>query len=79
MFATATKDRVPSGPEYLRAYVADPTLERVPHLAIGGIGEENVPLLAAAGARGVAVSRAVCGSEDPAGACRRLRALLGRG
>lgn len=73
MFETTTKrkDRI-AGPEYVREYVAhEPALP--PHLAIGGITPENVGAVVAAGARGVAVSSAVCGSPDPAGVCRVLR------
>lgn len=76
MFATTTKkkDRI-AGPEYLHAYVEhDPALPA--HLAIGGITLENVGEVVAAGARGIAVSGAMCGAEDPAGVCRGLRLAL---
>lgn len=74
MFPTATKDRPPSGTAYLRAFIeAFPAL---PHLAIGGITNENAPALVAAGARGIAVSSAVCGSDDPRRACESLLAAF---
>ena len=78
MFRTATKDRDTSGPEYLAAFLELTREQRpLPHLAIGGIAPENVGDLVAVGCRGVAVSSVVCGSDDPAGVCRRLRGALG--
>jgi thiamine-phosphate pyrophosphorylase len=77
MFATTTKDKPRIvGPAYLREYLADERLARVPHLAIGGVTPENIAELRAAGARGVAVSSAVCAAPDPEAACRRLLAGL---
>lgn len=77
MFASQTKHKPEiSGPDYLKKYLADPVAGKRPHLAIGGIGLENVRVLAEAGCRGIAVSGAVCGSPDPAGVCRALRAAL---
>jgi thiamine-phosphate pyrophosphorylase len=74
MFATTTKrkDRI-AGPAALRAYVA---WGRLPHLAIGGITPENVDQLTAVGGRGIAVSAAVCGADDPAAVVRALKAAL---
>ncbi len=64
MYATATKpQRRPSGPGFLRAFVA--AFPAVPHLAIGGVTPERMPELVAAGARGVAVGSAVCAADDP--------------
>lgn len=77
MFPTGTKPRETSGAAYLRAYLAEPALARVPHLAIGGVTPERAGTLAGAGCRGVAMSAAVCGSEDPAGVCREVVAALG--
>ena len=81
MFATALKpDRVPGGAAYLRAYLG--RFPRTPHLAIGGITPANIGELAAAGARGVAVSAAICGARDPgaiaAALCEPLRAAAQR-
>lgn len=76
MFASSTKAREVSGPEYLEAYLGEPLVARVPHLAIGGITPANVPLLASRGARGVAVSGVVCGDEDPGRVCRELLRAL---
>ncbi len=78
MFPTSTKDKPRiAGPEYLRQYLADPVVSRAPHLAIGGIAPENAGVLREAGCRGVAVSAAVCGAEDPERVCRLLIEALG--
>jgi thiamine-phosphate pyrophosphorylase len=73
MFATTTKHKpVLGGPGSLRAYLEDSVASRLPHLAIGGITPHNVHELVRAGCRGVAVSSAVCGAEDPEAICRAL-------
>jgi len=64
----------PSGEAYLRAFVAE--FPQVPHLAIGGIAPGRVTALAHAGCRGVAVSSAICGAEDPAAVARAIVAEL---
>jgi thiamine-phosphate pyrophosphorylase len=70
MFHTTTKHKEHIvGPDYLRQFIA---WGKLPHLAIGGVTAGNAGDLAAAGARGVAVSSAVCGSGDPAGTVRAL-------
>ena len=46
-----------------------------PAVAIGGINEDTLPAVLAAGARNWSVVRAVCGSEDPFSAIRRLQAI----
>jgi thiamine-phosphate pyrophosphorylase len=75
MFASPTKpDVAPSGPAYLRAYLA--AFPHVPHLAIGGITAARLPELRAAGCRGVAVSSVVCEADDPAAVVHALRAGL---
>ena len=84
VFPTTTKeapggrsDGSVAGTTFVRAYAAhDPPLP--PHLAIGGITLENVAEVAAAGARGVAVSASVCGARDVAGVCLGLIAALVR-
>lgn len=76
MFASTTKLRPTSGPEYLREYLSDPALAAVPHLAIGGITPDNIAALRPSGCRGVAVSAAVCGANDPEAVCRELTARL---
>lgn len=48
----------------------------VPFFAIGGIDTGKVATVAAAGARRIAVVRAIADAEDAAGATRRLRAAL---
>lgn len=71
MFASSLKpDRTPSGPAYLAAFVE--RYPDVPHLAIGGVTAARVPELRSAGARGVAVSTAVCGAEDPEAETRAI-------
>ncbi|MCC7145371.1 MAG: thiamine phosphate synthase [Phycisphaeraceae bacterium] len=75
MFASATKvkDTI-AGLEYMRQFAGEfPTM---PHLAISGIDAGNVRQVAAAGAKGVAVSSAVCGARDPEKAARELAAGL---
>jgi len=75
MFATAIKpERTPSGPEYLRAFIE--RYPNTPHLAIGGVGPENIDQLVEAGCRGVAVSSAVCGADEPAAVVRSLREAI---
>ncbi len=64
MFETATKPATTTtGPRVLDAFVR--AYPRTPHLAIGGITPANVGQLVEAGARGVAVSRAICAAEHP--------------
>jgi len=46
-------------------------------VAIGGIDTGNAHTVLAAGARGIAVLRAVFGAPDPEAAARALRAALG--
>ena len=48
----------------------------MPFFAIGGIDDSNVAQVVAAGARRVAVVRAIRDAEDPAAAARALRAEL---
>jgi thiamine-phosphate pyrophosphorylase len=49
---------------------------QVPFFAIGGVDADNVGAVLAAGARRVAVVRAVADAEDPERAARELRAAL---
>ena len=78
MFPTTTKDKPRlAGPAYLQAFLREPKLADMPHLAIGGITPANVNELAAVGCRGVAVSSCVLTSNDPAGVCARLLRGLG--
>lgn len=75
MFAGPTKDRAPSGPEFLRSFVA--RFPAVPHLAIGGVTPRNAGTLVGAGAAGLAVSSAVCADPDPGRVCRELLRSFG--
>ncbi len=63
MFPTTTKHKpVIAGPDYLKEYLA---WNKLPHLAIGGINPDNAHELIDAGAKGLAVSAAVCTASDP--------------
>jgi thiamine-phosphate pyrophosphorylase len=76
IFGTPTKpDSSPGGLELVRAAAA--TLS-VPWFAIGGIELSNVADVAAGGAPGVAVVRAIRDADDPEEAARQLRAALDR-
>ena len=71
VFATPTKEGRPAaGLEYVRHAAAH---ARVPWFAIGGIDETNVGDVVAAGARRVAVVRAIGDAADPEQAARALR------
>jgi thiamine-phosphate pyrophosphorylase len=73
-FATSVKpDKAVIGPEGVAAVAAAVT---VPVFAIGGIQEDNVALLPAAGVHRACVIRGLAESPDPESAARRLRAVL---
>ncbi len=55
---------------------ADPEAAPVPWFAIGGIDEQRLPEVLAAGARGAVVVRAVTEAPDPRAAAGQLRSLL---
>ncbi len=78
MFPSHTKPGLElAGPEFLRSF-----RERHPavrHLAIGGIGTENVGLLVEAGGRGVAVSSAILKTRDPRGVAEAIRTAIESG
>ncbi len=77
IFPSTTKVRgFVRGVDLVREVVQDPACTRLPHLAISGIHAGNVRELGEAGCRGVAVSSAVCSSEDPRGACEAILAAL---
>ncbi len=74
VFATPTKPgRHPVGVELVRfaAFHAP-----VPFFAIGGIDTENLAAVVAAGARRIAVVRAITEAADPGAAAGKLRAML---
>ncbi len=78
IFASTTKPRgYVRGPALVRDIVQDAMCARVAHLAISGIHAGNVGELTDAGCRGVAVSSAVCSSEDPRGACEAILRAMG--
>ncbi len=62
MFPTTTKHKpIIAGPKYLEEYLA---WNQLPHLAIGGINQTNLPRLTSVGAQGIAVSSTVCVSDN---------------
>ena len=75
VFATPTKpDGKVAGLGLIQALARENV--PVPWFAIGGVTLETAPSVAAAGAPGFAVVRAVLDAEDPADAARELRSLL---
>jgi thiamine-phosphate pyrophosphorylase len=74
VFATPTKEGRPAVGLELVRYAAEHA--RAPWFAIGGIDATNVADVVAAGARRIAVVRAIGEAADPEGAARELRALL---
>ena len=74
VFATPTKAGRPAvGLDYVRHAAAH---ARVPWFAIGGIDESNVADVVAAGAKRIAVVRAIGEADDPERAARSLRNAL---
>ena len=75
VFGTPTKkDAVGGGLELVRAAAAR---VRLPWFAIGGVDLDTVAEVAAAGAPGIAVVRAIRDADDPEEAAHALRAALG--
>lgn len=71
MFASETKPGLdPGGIARLRLTL--PVIGAMPHLAIGGITPATIDEVRAAGARGVAVSRALCAAACPRTTARTL-------
>jgi len=74
VFATPTKPTYqPVGLELVRQVTSR---VKTPHVAIGGIDAGNVEQVLAAGARRVAVVRAICGAENIQAAARRMKSIL---
>ncbi|MEM9251613.1 MAG: thiamine phosphate synthase [Planctomycetota bacterium] len=74
VFASSTKRRDElAGLAYVREFFDWGLL---PGLAIGGIEASNVASVVAAGAKGVAVSSAVCGADDPGAAAAAIVAAV---
>ena len=75
VYVTPTKQGRPAvGLELVRHAAAK---VRIPWFAIGGIDEGNIADVVAAGARRIAVVRAIGDADDPERAARALRAALG--
>ncbi len=75
MFASSVKpDQPPAGPDWMREFAAAWTTTA--HLAIGGIDSRCAAKLREVGCRGVAVSTAVCGADDPGAEVARLCAIF---
>ncbi len=72
----------PSGTKEFGEFTGTELLQAVsrelglPAFAIGGITEENLPRVLAAGFRRVAVQGAIANADDPAAAARRMLAAL---
>jgi thiamine-phosphate pyrophosphorylase len=77
VYATASKDDAGSaiGIVELRRLLL---LCARPAVGIGGVDASNAAAVIAAGARGVAVIRALFSASDPEGAARSLRSAIGR-
>jgi thiamine-phosphate pyrophosphorylase len=75
VFGTPTKPEAESGGLELVRAAAERV--RVPWFAIGGVDLDNAAEVAAAGAPGIAVVRAIRDAADPEAAARALRAALG--
>jgi thiamine-phosphate pyrophosphorylase len=74
VFASKTKDFSSlAGLEFVRQVAGE---IKLPWFAIGGIDEDNIERLIAAGATHVAVSSAICGSQQPGDVTANLRARL---
>jgi thiamine-phosphate pyrophosphorylase len=74
VFDTATKGLPGRGLGLVREALPH---ARIPAFLIGGVSIENVRALAAAGARRIAVSRAICEASDPRATAAALCAALG--
>ncbi len=73
VFASTTKSKSTlGGVGLVEAYLKNDATKRTPMLAISGIGTDNIDQLARIGCPGVAVSSAICSSEDPEGVCRAI-------
>jgi thiamine-phosphate pyrophosphorylase len=77
VYATPTKEGRPAVGLDLVRYAAEHATQ--PWFAIGGIDATNVDVVVAAGARRVAVVRAIGEAPDPERAARTLRSALGNG
>lgn len=60
------------GLDLIKLYLENTMTRHTPMLAISGINPSNIVHLAVAGCPGVAVSSAVCSSEDPESVCRLI-------
>jgi thiamine-phosphate pyrophosphorylase len=77
VFATATKSHESvAGLDYVRQAMDILKDNRVGHVAIGGIGLDNIEQVLALGVKTVAVCSAVCESSNPAKACSDLKKLI---
>jgi len=75
VFPTPTKAGRPAVGKGLVSEVA--AIAERPFVAVGGIDHDNAPAVVEAGARALAVVRAVYDAVDPAEAARRLHELIG--
>lgn len=77
VFATPTKPdhKQPIGFDGLTRLVAATT---IPAVAIGGLKTEHAAAVLAAGAKGLAVVSAICGTQDPQAAAMRIAEAIAR-
>ncbi|MCA9296065.1 MAG: thiamine phosphate synthase, partial [Phycisphaerales bacterium] len=78
VFPSSTKEKPDlAGLAFIRACAGDDgPAGRIPHLAISGINAGNIDEVVRAGARGVAVSSAICSARDPQQVIERLLKAL---
>lgn len=73
VFASATKHKSTlAGISLIESFLSDPFCRSTPMLAISGIDAHNIGSLAQIHCPGVAVSSAVCSSEQPGSVCRTI-------
>ncbi len=78
VFASTTKAKPTlAGLGLIEEYLCNPQTKNTPMLAISGITPANIDQLAETGCPGVAVSSAVCSSEDPEAECRAIVDSIG--
>lgn len=74
MYTSTTKHKdLIVGPKYLRQFVQ---WNKLPHVAIGGITQDNIGELVESGASGIAVSSVVCSAKKPGDVVEALRSAL---
>jgi len=76
-FPSPTKPGLPiAGPEYLKSALPVLNQAGIPHVAIGGIDQSNLTPLLDFGIKTIAISAAVCNTENTERSCKALKTLL---